>query len=285
MIDTAKYGPWALIAGGSEGVGAEFARLLAEAGFNLVLVARKADALAQTADQCRRYGGGVRTLSTDLSAPDACAGIAAATDGLEVGLLILVAGANTHSHEFLDGELAEFQRVIDLNVSTPLGLVHHYGQEMRARRRGGIVVLGSLAGYLGSARHTVYGGVKAFTRLFAEGLWLELREHGVDVLELVLGVTRTPAMERVGLNFDAPGVVVADPADVAREGLEWLGRGPVHVVSGNEQMVAMRNDPDRAKAVLGAHRAMQRLLKVERNVDDGGGATGGAGTTAAPGRG
>ena len=285
MIDTAKYGPWALIAGGSEGVGAEFARLLAQAGLNLVLVARSPAALEQTAEQCRGNGVAVRTVQADLSASDACAGIAAATSGLEVGLLILVAGANTHSHEFLDGQLAEFQRVINLNVSTPLALVHHYGQPMRDRHRGAIVLLGSLAGYLGSARHTVYGGVKAFTRIFGEGLWLELREHGVDVLELVLGVTRTPAMERAGLNFDAPGVVVAEPADVAREGLEWLGRGPIHIVSGNEQIVATRNDPDRAKAVLGAHRAMQRLLKAERNSDDGGGAARGSGTAAAPGRG
>jgi uncharacterized protein len=264
VIDTAQYGPWALIAGGSEGVGAEFARLLAEAGLQLVLVARNAEALEQTAEQCRRHGGEVRTVQADLSAPDACAHVAAATAGLEVGLLILVAGANTHSHAFLDGDLAEFQRVIDLNVSTPLALVHHYGQAMRSRRRGGIVLLGSLAGYLGSVRHTVYGGVKALTRIFAEGLWLELREHGVDVLELILGVTRTPAMERVGLNFDAPGIVVAEPADVAREGLEWLGRGPVHVVSGNEKLVALRSDPDRAGAVLGAHRTMQRLLNAEK---------------------
>jgi short-subunit dehydrogenase len=162
-------------------------------------------------------------------------------------------------------------------------LVHHYGQAMRSRRRGGIVLLGSLAGYLGSVRQTVYGGVKAFTRVFAEGLWLELRDHGVDVLELVLGVTRTPAMERVGLNFDAPGIVVAEPADVAREGLEWLGRGPVHVVSGNDEIVAMRNDSDRARAVLAAHRTMQRLLQAERKRDDGGGTTRPAGTTAAPG--
>jgi short-subunit dehydrogenase len=264
VIDTAKYGPWALIAGGSEGVGAEFAQLLAEAGLNLVLVARNTDALEQTADRCRRHGGDVRTVRADLSAPDACARVAAATTEFEVGLLILVAGANTHSEEFLDGDLAEFQRVIDLNVSTPLALVHHYGQAMRSRGRGGIVMLGSLAGYLGSVRHTVYGGVKAFTRIFAEGLWLELREHGVDVLELVLGVTRTPAMERVGLNFDAPGIVVAEPADVAREGLEWLGRGPVHIVSGNEKIVAMRSDADRAAAVLGAHRTMQKLLDAER---------------------
>jgi uncharacterized protein len=161
--------------------------------------------------------------------------------------------------------------------------VHHYGQAMRSRRRGGIVLLGSLAGYLGSVRQTVYGGVKAFTRIFAEGLWLELRDHGVDVLELVLGVTRTPAMERVGLNFDAPGIVVAEPADVAREGLEWLGRGPVHVISGNDEIVAMRNDSDRAGAVLAAHRTMQRLLQAERKRDDGGGTTRPAGTTAAPG--
>ena len=283
MIETAKYGPWALVAGGSEGVGAEFAQLLAEAGLNLVLVARKPDPLQRTAERCRQHGGEVRTVQADLSAPDVCESIAAATSGLEVGLLILVAGANTHSHAFLDGDLAGFQQVIDLNVSTPLALVHHYGQAMRSRRRGGIVLLGSLAGYLGSVRQTVYGGVKAFTRIFAEGLWLELRDHGVDVLELILGVTRTPAMERVGLNFDAPGIVVAEPADVAREGLEWLGRGPVHVVSGNDDIVAMRNDSDRAGAVLAAHRTMQRLLQAERKPDDGRGTTHTAGTTAAPG--
>jgi uncharacterized protein len=283
VIDSAKYGPWAVIAGGSEGVGAEFGRLLAEAGLNLVLVARKPEPLQQTADRCRRHGIEVRTVPTDLSAPTACADVAAATSGLEVGLLILVAGANTHSHEFLDGDLAGFRQVIDLNVSTPLALMHHFGPAMRSRRRGGIVLLGSLAGYLGSVRQTVYGGVKAFTRIFAEGFWLELRDHGVDVLELVLGVTRTPAMERVGLNFDAPGIVVAEPADVAREGLEWLGRGPVHVVSGNDEIVAMRNDSDRAGAVLGAHRTMQRLLQAERKRDDGRGTTRRAGTTAAPG--
>jgi uncharacterized protein len=102
------------------------------------------------------------------------------------------------------------------------------------------------------------------------------------VLELVLGVTRTPAMERAGLNFDAPGIVVAEPADVAREGLEWLGRGPVHVVSGNDEIVAMRNDSDRAGAVLAADRTMQRLLQAERKRDDGRGATRRAGTTSAP---
>ena len=175
-------------------------------------------------------------------------------------MLIYNAGANTCSEEFLDADLADFQRVIELNITTMMTLVQHYGRAMRERRRGGILLVGSMAGYLGSVCHTVYGGVKAYGRIFAEGLWLELRDHNVDVLELVLGVTRTPAMERVGLNFDIPGMKVADPAEVAREGLDHLADGPVHVAGGNGEDVARRNDPDRAKVVVGTHRMMQRLL-------------------------
>jgi short-subunit dehydrogenase len=259
-VSYTKYGPWAVIAGGSEGVGAEFALLLAESGINLVLLARKPEALESTARQCRRHGVEVRTIAVDLVDRTAVETVTSATKDLEVGLLIYNAGANTCSAEFLDAELADFQSVIDLNVTTMLALVQHYGRAMRFRQRGGIMLIGSMAGYLGSARHTVYGGVKAFGRIFAEGLWLELREDNVDVLELVLGVTRTPAMQRVGLNFDIPGMRVAEPADVAREGLAHLGKGPVHVAGGNAEDIDRRNDPDRAKVVEGTHRFMRRLF-------------------------
>lgn len=258
MTDLTTYGPWAVIAGGSEGVGAEFAALLAEGGVNLVLIARKPDPLERTAARCRELGVQTRTLAIDLV--DGVEAVIAATADLEVGLLIYNAGANTCSEEFLDGALADFGRVIDLNVTAMLTLVQHYGRPMRDRRRGGILMVGSMAGYLGSVRHTVYGGVKAFGRIFAESLWLELRDYDVHVLELVLGVTRTPAMERVGLNFDVPGMRVAEPADVAREGLEHLAEGPVFVAGGNADDVARRNDPDRAKVVLGSHRFMQKLM-------------------------
>ena len=261
-----KYGPWAVIAGGSEGVGAEFAHLLAESGVNLVLVARRAEPLEETAARCRSLGAQVRTVVTDLAQPDSAGVVTDATAGLEVGLLIYNAGANTHSAEFLDGNLVEFHRVIDLNVTTMMALTQHYGRAMRDRGSGGILLVGSMAGYLGSVRHTVYGGVKAFGRIFAEGLWIELREHGVDVLELVLGVTRTPAMERVGLNFDIPGMNVSDPADVAKEGLDNLPNGPVHIAGGNGEDVARRNDPDRAKVVAATHQFMKLLL----NADNGG---------------
>jgi short-subunit dehydrogenase len=264
VTDLQNYGPWAVIAGGSEGVGAEFAHQLAAAGLNLVLLARKPEPLRATADACRGQGVEVRTVAVDLVDPAGVDRLFDATADLEVGLLIYNAGANTCSERFLDGDLADFQKVIDLNIGAALRLVAHYGRPMRDRRRGGILLVGSMAGYLGSERHTVYGGVKAFGRIFAEGLWLELRDYNVHVLELVLGVTRTPAMERIGLNFDVPGLRVAEPADVAREGLEQLPHGPVYVAGGNADDVERRNHPDRAKVVLGTHRVMQKLIGGDR---------------------
>lgn len=255
-----QYGPWAVIAGGSEGVGAEFARLLAQTGMNLVLVARNPDPLTETAEGCRRLGVEVIIAAADLTSPAGLEAVKAATDDLEVGLLIFNAGANTCSAQFLDVDLADFTPVVDLNITALLTLVHHYGAAMRRRHRGGILIVGSMAGYLGSDRHTVYGATKAFSRIFAEGLWLELRERGVDVLHLVLGVTRTPAMQRAGLNFDIPGLHVSEPADVAREGLDNLPNGPVYIADGYAEDAVRRSDPDRARVVSGMHRFMQRLI-------------------------
>jgi short-subunit dehydrogenase len=262
MTDLAKYGPWAVIAGGSEGVGSEFARMLAEDGFNLVLIARKPGPLEETALRCRQLGVEVRALSVDLLDPESVARISEATSDVEVGLLIYNAGASTCNEPFLEAGLPEFQKVIDLNMSRMLDLVHHFGRPMVTRRRGGILLVGSLSGYMGAVRHSVYAGVKAFSRMFAESLWLELREHNVDVLELVLGVTRTPAMERIGLNFDAPGMIVNDPAEVAREGLDHLADGPVLVAGGNAERAEANSAPDRARVVLEAHEAIRELMRL-----------------------
>ncbi len=254
------YGPWAVIAGGSEGVGASFAHQLADAGINLVLVARKPGPLEATADEVRRRGVEVRTLALDLLDARSVDAIVEATGDVEVGLLIFNAGANSYGHDFVDGELSGHAGVIGLNITAQLALTHHFGALMKQRGRGGIVLVGSLAGYLGSARQSVYGAVKAFSRVFAEGLWLELRDHGVDVLELVLGVTRTPAMVRAGLNFDIPGLNVGEPDDIAREGLAHLADGPVWIAGGNATTAEKRNGMNRSHLVLGAHEAMTRLL-------------------------
>jgi short-subunit dehydrogenase len=202
----------------------------------------------------------VRTVAVDLLDPEAVSRISRETADLEVGLLIYNAGANTCREPFLDAELTDVRRVIDLNLTRMQELVQHFGRPMRARGRGGILLVGSLAGSYGSMRQSVYSGVKAFGRLFAESLWLELREHGVDVLELVLGVTRTPAMQRAGLNFDVPGLSVSEPADVAREGLENLSNGPVFIAGDNAAAVHRASGPDRAAIVLGAHRTVQEIL-------------------------
>jgi uncharacterized protein len=260
VTDLDRYGPWAVIAGGSEGVGQSFATQLADDGFNLVLIARTPGPLAATADTARARGAQVRTLALDLTRSESIAEIISATADLDVGLLIYNAGANSYSKEFVDGDLSGFQAVIDLNITTQLALVHHFGAIMRARGRGGILLVGSLSGYLGAARQGIYGGVKAFGRIFAESLWLELREAGVDVLELVLGVTRTPAMARVGLDFDAPGLRVGEPEDVAREGLAHLADGPIWIAGGNADKAEESSGMDRAAMLLARQESMRALL-------------------------
>lgn len=260
MTDKNVYGPWAVVAGGSEGVGASFADQLADAGINLVLIARKPGPLNETAEKVRAKGVEVRTLELDLLDPGALAAVRAVTDGLEVGLLIFNAGANSYGHEFVTGDLARVQRVLDLNITAQLALTHHFGALMKERGRGGIMLVGSLSGYLGQAQISVYSAAKAFSRVFAEGLWLELRPYGVHVLELVLGVTRTPAMERAGLRMDLPGLRVAEPDDVAREGLEHLADGPVLVAGGNAAAAEKRSGFPRADLALAAHEASKKML-------------------------
>ncbi|HEX5567349.1 MAG TPA: SDR family NAD(P)-dependent oxidoreductase [Streptomyces sp.] len=260
MIDKRVYGPWAVIAGGSEGVGASFAHRLADAGINLVLVARKPGPLQRTADEARAKGVEVRTIELDLLDPGALASIRAVTDELEVGLLIFNAGANSYGHEFVGCDLDRVQGVIDLNITAQLALTHHFGASMKERRRGGIMLVGSLSGYMGQAQISVYSAAKAFSRVFAEGLWLELMPYDVHVLELVLGVTRTPAMERAGLRMDLPGLRVAEPDDVAEEGLAHLADGPVWVAGGNLEAAQKRSGFPRAELVRGAHEASRRLL-------------------------
>lgn len=261
MIDKNVYGPWAVIAGGSEGVGSAFADQLAEAGLNLLLIARKPGPLEETAAAVReKHGVEVRTLAQDLLADDAVANIATAVEDVEVGLLIFNAGANSYGHEFVTGDLDGFRGVITLNVDRQLELAHLFGGPMAKRGRGGIILLGSTAGLLGAEHQSIYSASKAFSRVFAEGLWLELKEHGVHVLELILGVTRTPAMERAGLDFDMPGLNVAEPEDVAREGLEKITEGPVWIAGGNYEGAKARIGFPRAEKVEGAAMALRKMM-------------------------
>jgi short-subunit dehydrogenase len=232
-----RYGPWALITGGSEGVGAAFARQLADGGVSSVLVARTQDPLEQTASEVRARGVECRTVAADLTS--GVGPVLDATTDLDLGLLVLNAGASSYGHEFVEGDLAGHQRVVDLNVTAAIPLLHAVGARLKARGSGGILTVGSMAGYVGQERIAPYAAVKAFQRILTEGLWLELQPHGVDVLHLVLGLTRTPAMERAGMRLDG----AADPDDVAREGLEQLPHGPVHVIGGTKGVERLSRYP------------------------------------------
>lgn len=260
MIDASRYGPWAVVAGGSEGVGAAFAHQLAAAGLNVVLIARSPGPLEETAVAIRAHGVRVRALALDLLRAGAIDEVRRATDDIPIGLLVFNAGANTYRHDVVSGDLGRLRAVVDLNISRQLEMTHHFGGLMQERRRGGLLFVGSLAGYLGQPELAVYSAAKAFARIFAEGLWLELKPYDVHVLHLVLGVTRTPAMERAGLRFDLPGLKVAEADSVAAEGLARLGQGPVWIAGENYGIAEQRGGMNRAELLERAAAGHRRLL-------------------------
>lgn len=226
-MDVNRYGPWALVVGGSEGVGAAFARKLAADGFKLVLVARKSAPLDALATELRGRGAEVRVVSADLSKPNALDQVRAATDDVEIGLLIYNAGANNTRGLFVELPKEVTQSVIAINVLGQADFARHYGALMYQRRRGGILLTGSLGGYLGSPTLAAYTAAKAFSRIFTEALWAESKPFDVDVLHLNIGFTATPAMQRLGIDIS----VAEDPTKVAQEGLDNIAKGPVWIVS------------------------------------------------------
>jgi short-subunit dehydrogenase len=232
-----KYGPWAVIAGASEGIGASLADQLASRGLDLVLIARNGALLEQVAAGVReRHGVQARALVQDLTDPDVGARVADSTDGLDVGLLIYNAGASDRTTTFLENEVDYSLKQIKLDCIGPIALAHHFGHAMRERGLGGIVLVASLACLAGSATLAVYSAVKAFQHNFAEGLWAELRPHGVDVCCTPLGMTYTPTFQRMGIEYDPAAHMLS--SDVAREIIENIGNGPVHVVGEKNRVAA-----------------------------------------------
>lgn len=222
-----RYGPWALVAGASDGIGEALARRSAERGVNVLLLARREALLAKLAEDLRaRHGVEARPLVADLTAPDLGARIEAATRGLEVGLLVYNAGAVHGVGAFHERPLAHAQQLVALNCTGPLLLAHRLGAAMRARRRGGILLVTSMVALSGSAHVATYAATKAFDWILAQSLWHELRPHGVDVLAAVAGMTKTPSLLASNPHFP-PGVHTAEPDEVAAGALDFLGRGPV----------------------------------------------------------
>lgn len=260
-----RYGPWAVVAGASDGVGAAFAEALAQRGMNLVLLARRHSVLAELAAGIgSRTGVQIRALAIDLSERDAADRIIDATGDLDVGFLVYCAGADPDFQPFLTNSLAAAEALVQRNCVVPMQLCHHFAAPMAGRGRGGIVLFGSGAGLVGGPNMVAYGPSKAFGMVMAEALWSELSPKGVDVIGLILGKTDTPALRRLEHErgrLGSPDEVPegADTVDtVIAEAFAHLGDGPTVFVG--EQMraaVAMlgqvgRNDAVRLMAAASA---------------------------------
>ncbi|MEU6200344.1 SDR family NAD(P)-dependent oxidoreductase [Streptomyces sp. NPDC047061] len=228
---TSTYGPWGIVAGGSDGVGAAFAHGMASRGMNVVLVARHLPVLEACADDIRtRHGVEARTVALDLSSPGALAALARATSDLEVGLFVYNAGGDDRSVAFLDRDLDTHLGLVHRNCTAVLEAAYRFGGPMVDRKRGAMVLVTSGAAWAGGATLAAYGATKAFDLILAESLWAEWRDSGVDVLGLVLGRTDTPSLRRAeeaqGRAYDGDS---ADPKDVAEEALDHLAEGPTWI--------------------------------------------------------
>jgi short-subunit dehydrogenase len=219
-----RYGPWALVAGASEGIGAAFARALAAAGFNLVLIARRPAPLEALASELRvQFGRSVESVALDLAAPDLESALRAIVDGRDVGLVVYNAALSIVA-PFMETSLADKLRMIDVNARGPLIAAHVCGERFAARGGGGLVLVSSLTAFWGSAWVATYGATKAFNLSLGEALAHELGERNIDVVVSCVGATRTPGFIKAVAGRKAPSGM--SPDAVARETLNALpGRG------------------------------------------------------------
>jgi hypothetical protein len=187
-----RYGPTALIAGASEGLGAAWAHALAAAGLNLILIARRPEPLAEiTRDLTQKFGVNILLLSIDLAAENATRQIITAIGDQPVDLFVYNAAAS-YIGPFLAADAATHQKIAAVNMLTPLALLRHFGEKMVARRKGGIVLMSSIAGFQGSGFLATYAGTKTFLKVLAESLWYEWQPYNVDVIACCAGATATP---------------------------------------------------------------------------------------------
>ncbi|MGH0029125.1 MAG: SDR family NAD(P)-dependent oxidoreductase [Myxococcota bacterium] len=227
-----RYGEWALVTGASAGIGAEFARALARDGVSVVLVARRADRLeALAAELEKTWSVQTRSVACDLATPEGIDAVAAAVADLPLAILVNNAGFG-YSGRFDKLDEERLRQMVELNCVAPTVLTRRLLPALLERARGGaarsaVVITGSVAGRQPLPLHGVYSATKAFDLLLGESLFVELREHGVDVVVLEPGSTATEFQEVAG-EIAHEG---EPPQDVVRVALEALGRQP-SVVSG-----------------------------------------------------
>ena len=224
-----KYGPWAVIAGGSDGTGEAYARELAAAGVNVMLVSRRQEVLdALAADLRAKHGVETRVLVQDLMDPQAAQHMLDASADLDVGLYISNAGVDGTGSSFFDQPLERWVRMMNMNVLAVTTAVHGFGNRLRKRGRGGILLMSSGGGLGGTPYLAMYSATKGFELVLAEALWGELSESGVDIIAVVAPAMATPFFQKniAGEDFKLGGLIFA-PEEVSKKSLAQLGHGPL----------------------------------------------------------
>lgn len=227
--------PTALVTGASSGIGEEFARLAARDGYDLVLVARRAQRLERLA-AALRSGSGATTLvvAMDLSLPDSASALLARLGARAGSIDLLINCAGFGHYGTVAGLDEERQRrMVQLNVLTLTSLTCLLLPQMIARGRGGVLNLGSTASFQPVPRMGVYGATKAYVLSFTEGLHEELRGTGVRACCLCPGPTATGFAEEAQMQdsrFLRLGA--ADARAVAIAGWAAVHAGRAVVVTG-----------------------------------------------------
>ena len=232
---SSRYGPWALIAGASEGLGAAFAECLAAQSINLILVARRAEPLETLAVRLREtHAVDVMTQSLDLADEEALVSFMGTLEA-DLGLIICNA-AYSAVGGFLETPAEQLKQIIGVNVTAPLLITRLLAPRLLTRGRGGVILMSSLAGNQGSANIATYAASKSFNTVLAEGLWQELKRAGIDVVAPCAGAIRTPGYQSAASGPEPPGTMNAE--DVAYQALAALGQSPV-VVPGRFNQFAL----------------------------------------------
>ncbi|GEM_PF-197395 len=187
-----EYGPWALVTGASEGIGRSFARAIARRSLNLVLVARRRPQLEELALELRQtYAIRCCVLDIDLTLPEACSSVVESVSELDPGLVVCAAGFGS-SGMFLKGNLANERNMLELNCGVTAELSWQFGQRLARRGRGGLILMSSIVAFQGVPGSAHYAATKAYVQTLAEGLRLEWKDQGIDVMAVAPGPVATP---------------------------------------------------------------------------------------------
>jgi short-subunit dehydrogenase len=242
-----QNGKCALVTGGTSGIGFELAKLLANDGYNIILVARGQEGLDKAAQEFRTtYKVEVTPISKDLFYPGNAFELVdeIREKGITVNILVNDAGQGYYG-EFKDTDIQRELDIVQLNISSLLVLTKSFLQEMVARGEGKILNLASIAGKLPGPYQAVYHGTKAFVHSFTEAIRSEVKDTGVTITSLLPGATETDFFNKAGMQESkiVQAGNLADPAEVAKDGYNALMSGDDMVVSGfkNKMQVGMGN--------------------------------------------